>query len=88
MGNRITIYLSEPSAAILERLEGRSTSDKVRVVLEQMDGDKASIYHAQEQLIIALKRQLKVREIILSRVLKTTRVKPILKADIEYVLGA
>jgi len=86
MGKRITIYLSEPSAAILERIQGKSASDRVRVALEQLDSNAASIRYSQEQLIIAFKRQIAEREKLLLRVLKTTKLKSILKGDIEYIL--
>jgi len=86
MGKRITIYLSEPSEAILNELEGKSASEKVRVALDQINPNKAAIQHSKERLAIAYKRQILEREKLLARVLKTCKIKPVLKADIEYIL--
>jgi hypothetical protein len=82
MGYQKTIYFSEPSMAILNELNGDSVSDKVRLALEQADGDISATLMRQERLIEALRKQIAIRNGLLKRVLIQGRIKNVLRDHI------
>ena len=86
MGYKITIYLSEPTRAILNDMEGASASEKVRVALESLDGDTAALAHFQEQMVNALRRQLKRRDDLLRRIEGKAKLTPKSLNDIRDIL--
>jgi len=86
MGHKITIYLSEPTRAILNDMEGESASNKVRVALEALDADTAALAHFQEQMVSALRRQLKRRDDLLRRIERKAKLTPKTLNDVRDIL--
>ena len=86
MGHKITIYLSEPTRAILNGMEGASASEKVRVALESLDGDTAALAYFQEQVISGLRRQLKRRDDLLRRIERKAKLTPKSLNDVRDIL--
>mgnify|MGYP007032493695 CR=1 FL=1 len=68
--------------AILNELNGDSVSDKVRLALEQADGDISATLMTQERLIEALRKQIAIRNGLLKRVLIQGRIKNVLRENI------
>ena len=68
--------------AILNELNGDSVSDKVRLALEQADGDISATLMRQERLIEALRKQIAIRNGLLKRVLIQGRIKNVLRDNI------
>lgn len=68
--------------AILNELNGDSVSDKVRLALEQADGDISATLMRQERLIEALRKQIAIRNGLLKRVLIQGRIKNVLRDHI------
>jgi hypothetical protein len=68
MGHKITIYLSEPTKAILRGMEGETSSSKVRVALEAFNHTEGAALADKERLISALRRQILRRDELLRRI--------------------
>ena len=86
MGSKVTIYLSEPTKAILNDMEGETASSKVRVALESLNRDAATLAHFQEQMVSALRRQLKRRDDLLIRIERKAKLTPKSLNDIRDIL--
>ena len=86
MGSKITIYLSEPTKAILNDMKGDSSSSKVRVALEALNADTAALAHFQEQMVNALRRQLKRRDDLLRRIERKAKLTPKSLNDLRDLL--
>tara|TARA_R110000803_G_scaffold210646_1_gene283022 strand:+ start:3058 stop:3327 length:270 start_codon:yes stop_codon:yes gene_type:complete len=82
MGNRITIYVSEPSMAILNEMEGVSASSKVSVALANLNLEAAQLAHRQGLIIEALKKQIKRRNDLLLRIGGRSKITQKLRDDI------
>jgi len=82
MGDRITIYVSEPTKAILNEMEGSSASSKVGVALSNLNLEASQLAHRQGLIIEALKKQIGRRNDLLKRVVNRTRITPKLREDI------
>jgi hypothetical protein len=83
MADRITIYVSEPTRAILNELEGDSTSAKVAFALASLDKDATTIERTLQAQIAALRRQRDHRNNILKRIAKRYKT----NKKINVVLG-
>ncbi len=68
MGHKITIYLSEPTKAILKGMEGETSSSKVRVALEAFNHTEGAALAHKEVVIAALRRQILRRDELLRRI--------------------
>jgi hypothetical protein len=68
MGHKITIYLSEPTKAILRGMKGETSSSKVRVALEAFNHTEGAALADKERLIVALRRQILRRDELLRRI--------------------
>lgn len=86
MGSKVTIYLSEPTKAILNEMEGETASSKVRVALESLNRDAVALAHFQEQMVSALRRQLKRRDDLLIRIERKAKLTPKSLNDIRDIL--
>ena len=82
MGDRITIYLSEPSKAILNDMEGASASSKVSVALANLNLEEHRVDHRYGLIIEALKKQIKRRNDLLLRISGRSKITPKLRDDI------
>ena len=76
MGHKITIYLSEPTRAILKGMEGETSSSKVRVALEAFNHTEGAALAHKEVVIGALRRQILRRDELLRRIERKGKLTP------------
>jgi hypothetical protein len=76
MGHKITIYLSEPTRAILRGMKGETSSSKVRVALEAFNHTEGAALADKERLIVALRRQILRRDELLRRIERKGKLTP------------
>jgi len=84
MGRKISIYVSEPTEAILNELQGDSTSSKVAAALAQCDPNVAMKATISAMRIQALRNQINTSNKLLKRALG--QVKPMLQTEIMELL--